>query len=320
MNKVIGIDLGTTNSAVAYMTDEGPRLIPTAVGENLTPSVVGLDDDGKLPRRPSRPGISGHLSWPLRIAFSSGRWGSICPSSCLAENSRPRNCRAWCCARSRRTPRHFSASRSKHRPSSRKRRPISTISNAEATINAGRIAGLKVERIFNEPTAAALAYGFHEQREDKMLLIVDLGGGTFDVSIVEIFDGTLEVRASSGESLLGGEDFTRTLAARVLEGQGFPFERTEMEAPLMVARMLQQCEAAKCRLTKQDNATLRLPDRKGEFPVNAPELTVSRQQFEELDPAHSGQDRAALFAGCWATPSCAEKIFTKCCWSAGPRA
>src|SRR5205807_6105394 len=131
----------------------------------------------------------------------------------------------------------------------------------KATINAGRIAGLKVERIFNEPTAAALAYGFHESREEKVLLIFDLGGGTFDVSLVEFFEGTLEVRASSGESFLGGEDFTRTLAARVLETNGHPFERTEATAPRLVSRMIQQCEIAKCRLSRQETATVRIPDR-----------------------------------------------------------
>src|SRR5205807_1843360 len=135
----------------------------------------------------------------------------------------------------------------------------------KATLNAGRIAGLRVERIFNEPTAAALAYGFQEAREDKVLLIFDLGGGTFDVSVVEIFEGTLEVRASSGESFLGGEDFTRTLAARVLEGQGCPFERTEMEAPRLVSRMIQQCELAKCRLSRQETAVVRVPNRQGEL-------------------------------------------------------
>src|SRR5262249_17875474 len=94
----------------------------------------------------------------------------------------------------------------------------------KATIAARQIARLAVARIVNEPTAAALAYGFHEAREDKVLLVFDLGGGTFDVSVVEIFEGTLEVRASSGESVLGGEDFTRTLAARILETQGLHFE------------------------------------------------------------------------------------------------
>jgi molecular chaperone HscC len=277
MNRVIGIDLGTTNSAVAYMTDQGPKLIPNAVGETLTPSVIGLDEDGKL--LVGQAAREYRVTSPARCASLfkrkmgsdvdiqlPGRKFSAEELSSLILRSLKADAEAFFGEPVERAvitaPAYFN---------DQQRR---------ATINAGRIAGLKVERIFNEPTAAALAYGFHEQREDKMLLIVDLGGGTFDVSVVEIFDGTLEVRASSGESLLGGEDFTRTLAARVLEGQGFPFERTEMEAPLMVARMLQQCEAAKCRLSRQENATVRLPDRKGEFPGNALELTVTRQQFE----------------------------------------
>ena len=277
MNKVIGIDLGTTNSAVAYMTEQGPKLIPNAVGETLTPSVIGLDEDGKLlvgqAAREYRVTSPGRCASLFKRKMGSdvdvqlpGRKFSAEELSSLVLRSLKADAEAFFGEPVERAvitaPAYFN---------DQQRR---------ATINAGRIAGLKVERIFNEPTAAALAYGFHEQREDKMLLIVDLGGGTFDVSIVEIFDGTLEVRASSGESLLGGEDFTRTLAARVLEGQGFPFERTEMEAPLMVARMLQQCEAAKCRLSRQESTAVRLPDRKGEFPANASELTVTRQQFE----------------------------------------
>jgi molecular chaperone HscC len=150
----------------------------------------------------------------------------------------------------------------------------------KATIAAGRIAGLNVERILNEPTAAALAYGFHEARDEKILLIFDLGGGTFDVSVVELFEGTLEVRASSGESFLGGEDFTRTLAARLLEQHGHPFERAELQAPLLVARMVQQCERAKCSLSRQESFTLRIPGGKGEYHDASPEATVTRPQFE----------------------------------------
>src|SRR5207248_357675 len=150
----------------------------------------------------------------------------------------------------------------------------------KATLNAGRIAGLRVERIFNEPTAAALAYGFHEGKDDKILLIFDLGGGTFDVSLVELFEGALEVRASSGESFLGGEDFTRALAARLLEGQGYRFERTELEAPRLVSRMIQQSEVAKCRLSRQETVTVRIPDRKGDFTEGAVEVTVTRPQLE----------------------------------------
>src|SRR5205085_3133152 len=124
----------------------------------------------------------------------------------------------------------------------------------KATIAAGRIAGFTVERILNEPTAAAIAYGFHDSGEDKKILIFDLGGGTFDVSVVELFEGTLEVKASAGETSLGGEDFTRTLAARVLERLGESFERAEAKTPLLVSRLVQQCEQAKCRLSREEAA------------------------------------------------------------------
>ena len=87
--------------------------------------------------------------------------------------------------------------------------------------------------------------------------------GGEDVSVVEVFEGTLEVRASSGESFLGGEDFTRSLAARLLEQHGHSFERAELQAPLMVARMIQQCERAKCGLSRHDTFTVRIPDTKG---------------------------------------------------------
>jgi molecular chaperone HscC len=112
------------------------------------------------------------------------------------------------------------------------------------------------------------------------LLVFDLGGGTFDVSVVEMFEGTLEVRSSAGESFLGGEDFTRSLAARVLETQGYTFERSELVAPLMVSRLIQQCEVAKCRLSRDDAVPVRIPANDGGFPDDAATVTVSRDQFE----------------------------------------
>ncbi len=150
----------------------------------------------------------------------------------------------------------------------------------KATIHAGQIAGLKVERIINEPTAAAIAYGFHELKEEKILLVFDLGGGTFDVSIVELFEGTVEVRASSGDTFLGGEDFTAAMAARVLESHGYVFERAELEHPLLVSRLIQQCEVAKCRLSAQPEAAVRVPDIDGDFPPGAAETVVRREQFQ----------------------------------------
>ena len=247
------------------------------MGGTLTPSVVGLDEEGKLlvgqaarEYRVTMPGRCASLFKRLMGSDQSiglpGRKFSAEELSSLVLRSLKADAEAFFGEPVERAvitaPAYFN---------DQQRR---------ATINAGKIAGLTVERIFNEPTAAALAYGFHEQREDKLLLVVDLGGGTFDVSVVEIFDGTLEVRASSGESLLGGEDFTRALAARLLEGQGLPFERTEMDAPLLVARMLQECETAKCRLSRLESTTVRLPDRQGAFPPDARELTIARPQFQ----------------------------------------
>jgi molecular chaperone HscC len=277
MSRVIGIDLGTTNSAAAYLSEQGPKLIPNAVGGTLTPSVIGLDEEGKLlvgqaarEYRVTTPARCASLFKRLMGSDQAiqlpGRKFSAEELSSLILRSLKADAEAFFGEPVERAvitaPAYFN---------DQQRR---------ATIHAGKIAGLTVERIFNEPTAAALAYGFHEQREDKLLLVVDLGGGTFDVSVVEIFDGTLEVRASSGESLLGGEDFTRALAARLLEGQGTSFERTEMEAPLLVARMLQECENAKCRLSRLESTAVRLPNRQGEFPPDARELSVPRQQFQ----------------------------------------
>src|SRR5262249_47407771 len=232
------------------------------LGENLTPSVVGLDPDGRL--------LVGRAARELQVTH---------PDRCAALFKRHMGSdwKADVAGRSF-TPEELSSLVLRSLKADAEaffqgpvERAVITVpayfndQQRKATMAAGRIAGFQVERIFNEPTAAALAYGFHEAREDKLLLVFDLGGGTFDRSLVELFEGALEVRASSGESFLGGEDFTRTLAARVLEGQGYPFERTELAAPLLVARMIQQCEAAKCRLSRQDAASVRVPDRQGAF-------------------------------------------------------
>lgn len=277
MSMIVGIDLGTTNSAVAYMGEDGPRLIPNALGEVLTPSVVGVDEDGKL--LVGRAARELQVLQPERcVGLFKRRMGSdwhaeLCKRKFSAEELSSLILRSL----------KEDAGKFLNEPVERAVITVPAYFNDQqrkATIAAGRIAGLQVERIFNEPTAAALAYGFHEAREDKVLLIFDLGGGTFDVSVVELFEGTLEVRASSGESFLGGEDFTRTLAARLLEQHGHHFERAELQAPLMVARMVQQCERAKCSLSRQESFTLRIPDTKGEYHDSSPEATITRQQFE----------------------------------------
>jgi molecular chaperone HscC len=277
MSVIIGIDLGTTNSAAGHMSEEGPRLIPNALGEVLTPSVVGLDPDGKL--LVGRSAKELQVLHPQRCAALFKRYmGSDWKAELPGRTFTPEELSSLVL----RTLKEDAEAHFKE-PVTRAVVTVPAYFNDQqrkATLHAGRIAGLKVERIFNEPTAAALAYGFHESREEKLLLIFDLGGGTFDVSVVELFDGTLEVRSSSGESFLGGEDFTRTLAARVLDQRGEPFERAEMDAPALVSRLIQQCEIAKCRLSRQDAAPVRVPNRKGEFTDEAPTVNVSRAQFQ----------------------------------------
>lgn len=278
MNQIIGIDLGTTNSAVGYMTDAGPKLIPNSLGSNLTPSVVGIDPDGKLlvgaaakELRVTHPERCASVfkrymgtDWTTKI---NGKEFSPEELSSLVLRSLKADAEAFFKEEVTRAvitvPAYFNDQQRK------------------ATIAAGKIAGLYVERILNEPTAAAIAYGFHQQDQEKSLLIFDLGGGTFDVSLVDLFEGMLEVKASSGESVLGGEDFTRTLASRILERNGISFEKAEMSSPNLVSRMIGLCEAAKIKLSREDAAVVRIPNKNGDIDAMAKEFTVQRRDFEE---------------------------------------
>jgi len=151
----------------------------------------------------------------------------------------------------------------------------------QATIEAGRIAGFQVERIINEPTAAALAYGVHETDAEKTIVVFDLGGGTFDISIVDFFEGAIEVCASAGEAILGGEDFTRALAMAVLNEHSILFEHAEVKTPKMVARLIQQCENAKVALSKSDSFEILMPDANGDLAPEGKKFTVDRPLLKE---------------------------------------
>ena len=245
---IIGIDLGTTNSAAAHMTSDGPVLIPNALGEVLTPSVVGMDPDGRLVVGRGAKRTTGKFSIPDRAALFKRYMGSDWTTVLGGRKFTPEQLSGMVLRSLREdaeahlgapvgaavitVPAYFNGA--------------STQSDAQCGPHRG---GSKSKRILERAhTSAAIAYGLHQSDEERLLAIVDLGGGTFDVSIVEQFSGTREVRASSGESFLGGEDFTRTIAARVLETQGYRFEPAELEAAAAgFARMIQQCEAAKCR-------------------------------------------------------------------------
>lgn len=200
---IIGIDLGTTNSLVAVWEGDKARILPNALGELLTPSVVGLDDQGQLlvgdiarERLHTHPHLTASL---FKRYMGSARETQLGNRAYRAEELSAMLLRSLKADAERAlgepvheavisVPAYFSDAQRK------------------ATRIAGELAGLKVEKLVNEPTAAALAYGL-EQRSEANFLVFDLGGGTFDVSILELFDGVMEIRASAGDNFLGGEDF-----------------------------------------------------------------------------------------------------------------
>lgn len=276
MQRIIGIDLGTTFSAMAYMSDNEARLIPNALGDVLTPSVVGVEPDGRF--------VVGRAAKELQVTQ---------PDRCVSVFKRYMGT-DWKIELGGHTltPEKLSSLVLKSLKEDAEAHLGEPIDSAvitvpayfnehqrKATIRAGEIAGLKVQRILNEPTAAAIAYGWHSADEERIIVVLDLGGGTFDVSVVEQFDGTLEVRASSGETFLGGEDFTNTLAARVLEQHGLNFEQTELRRPRLISRLRQECEQAKRRLSRQTEVTIRVPDDEGGLSETSPTSNITREQF-----------------------------------------
>ncbi|MET0935254.1 MAG: Hsp70 family protein [Luteibacter sp.] len=240
---IVGIDLGTTNSLVAAWIDGAPRLVPNALGSFLTPSCVGLDDDGSiLVGEAARERLQTH---PLRTAALFKRYMGSARTVALGDRDyRPEELSALV-LRSLKAdaeaalgvpvteaiitvPAYFSDAQRK------------------ATRAAGELAGFKVERLLNEPTAAALAHGLHEAGGETQFLVFDLGGGTFDVSILEMFEGVMEVRASAGDNMLGGEDFV-TLIAGLAFTNGIP--EAARGDPLFMQRLIARAEAAKRELT-----------------------------------------------------------------------
>jgi molecular chaperone HscC len=155
----------------------------------------------------------------------------------------------------------------------------------QATRLAGEMAGLNVRRMINEPTAAALVYGFHGRDDEKNLCVIDLGGGTFDVTVMEVFEGTLEIRATAGESMLGGEDFTDRIVSAVLASEGTPLEIAELQQPHRVSRLRGECEKAKRLLSDEEVCRVRLPGADGTFSEDPKPFKITRDDFAKLcDP------------------------------------
>ena len=274
MSAIVGIDLGTTNSAVGVMVDGRPKLIPNAIGSMLTRSVVGVEQSGEI-----------------LVGAMAGEFQVLHPNRCASGFKRMMGS-DWTCQLGKQT---FSATQlsgivlqslkqdAESFLNQQVDRAVITVpayfnnEQRQATVDAGRIAGFAVERIINEPTAAAMAYGVHESGTEKTIAVFDLGGGTFDVSIVDFFEGAVEVRASAGEAVLGGEDFTRSLARAILANRSIMFEHAELKSPAMVSRLIQQCEKAKRALSKSDAAEIMMPDDQGELIPENESVSLTRE-------------------------------------------
>ena len=243
---IIGIDLGTTNSACAIWKDGKVELIPNRLQEYLTPSVVHIGQDGKV--LVGKTAQERLLTHPDATAAVFKRYMGTNRKVMLAQKAY--------------SAFELSAFVLKSLKEDAETYLGESISEAvisvpayfnnvqrKATMLAGELAGLKVERLVNEPTAAAIAYGLHEKPEHTQFMVVDLGGGTFDVSIMEYFDGVLEVHASAGDNFLGGEDFRELLVNKFLASLGT--SKTKLTAKEL-QRVYAQMELAKRQLNNAD--------------------------------------------------------------------
>ena len=280
MAKVIGIDLGTTNSVVSVMEGGEPTVITNPEGSRITPSVVGFTKDGQ--RLVGRLAKNQAVSNPDRTISSIKRHMGD-PNYHVTIDGKNY------------TPPEISAMILQKLKSDAEAYLGETVSQAvitvpayfndsqrQATKDAGKIAGLEVLRIINEPTAAALAYGL-DKDQDETVLVFDLGGGTFDVSILELSEGVFEVKATNGDTVLGGDDFDKKVMDWMVEEfkktNGIDLSQDKMSAQ----RLIEAAEKAKIELSSMSQTNINLPfitaDATGPKHLD---LTLSRAKFDEL--------------------------------------
>ena len=279
MSKIIGIDLGTTNSCVAVLEGGEPKVIPNAEGNRTTPSVVAFKGDEEL---------VGEVAKRQAVTNVKNTIASIKRKMGTSEKVEA-NGKKW-------TPEEISAKilgklkkDAEAYLGEKVTKAVITVpayfndAQRQATKNAGKIAGLEVERIINEPTAAALAYGLDKQDKLQTILVYDLGGGTFDVSILELGDGVFEVKATSGNNKLGGDDFDERiveyLVAEFKKENGIDLSNDKMA----MQRIKDAAEKAKKDLSSTTNASISLPfiAQNDDGPVHM-DVTLSKAKFEDL--------------------------------------
>ena len=303
MGKIIGIDLGTTNSCVAVMEGNQPTVIINNEGERTTPSVVAFTDGGE--RKIGNPAKRQAITNPQNTVFSIKRFmgetyeqvqkeiARVPYKVVRGENNTPRvdiNGKLY-------SPQEISAmilQKMKKTAEEYLRQEVTEAvitvpayfsdSQRQATKEAGKIAGLDVKRIINEPTAAALAYGLDKKNKDMKVAVYDLGGGTFDISIMELGDGVFEVLSTNGDTHLGGDDFDQVIidwlaAEFAAENGGIDLKKD----PMALQRLKEAAEKAKIELSSQTSTEINLPYI---MPVDGVPKhlvkTLTRAKFEQL--------------------------------------
>ncbi len=302
MSKIIGIDLGTTNSCVSVMEGSEPVVIPNAEGKRTTPSIVAFVEGGE--RKVGDPAKRQAVTNPTKTIYSIKRFmgNKFSESKMEAErvpykvvkgdNDTPRvdvDGRLY-------TPQEISAiilqkmkKTAEDYLGTEVKEAVVTVpayfndAQRQATKEAGEIAGLKVSRIINEPTAAALAYGLDKSGQDKKIAVYDLGGGTFDISILEIGDGVFEVLSTNGDTHLGGDDFDQV----IIDWLAVEFEKEEnidlRKDPMALQRLREAAEKAKIELSSSSQTEINLPyvTATASGPKHLVK-TLTRAQFEKL--------------------------------------
>ena len=302
MGKIIGIDLGTTNSCVSVLEGNDPVVIPNSEGRNTTPSIVAFVDGGE--RKVGEPAKRQAITNPTRTVFSIKRFmgenfdqvqneiARVPYKVVRSSNNQPRvniDGRDY-------TPQEISAMILQKMKKTAEDYLGQTVTEAvitvpayfndsqrQATKEAGETAGLTVKRIVNEPTAAALAYGLDKSANDKKIAVFDLGGGTFDISILELGDGVFEVKSTNGDTHLGGDDFDHV----IIDWLADEFQKEEgvdlRQDPMALQRLKEAAEKAKIELSSTTTSEINLPYI---MPVNGiPKhlvKTLTRAKFEQL--------------------------------------
>ncbi|EAD2167096.1 molecular chaperone DnaK [Listeria monocytogenes] len=278
MSKIIGIDLGTTNSAVAVLEGGEAKIIPNPEGARTTPSVVGFKNDerqvGEVAKRAA-------ITNPNTISSIKRHMGTNYKETIEGKDYSPQEISAIIL--------QYLKSYAEDYLGETVDKAVITVpayfndAQRQATKDAGKIAGLEVERIINEPTAAALAYGMDKTETDQTILVFDLGGGTFDVSILELGDGVFEVHSTAGDNELGGDDFDKKiidyLVAEFKKDNGIDLSQDKMA----LQRLKDAAEKAKKDLSGVTSTQISLPFiTAGEAGPLHLEVTLTRAKFDEL--------------------------------------